>query len=211
MASRKAGIGAKMEQAAIELYDERRSLKMTGAEIAARAGTTERTFYRHFPDKLDAFFGDETRLRAQVADAVEASPPGVSPLTAALSGLAGLATLFDANRGTIHRRAAIVAAHPELRARETARTTPWITVLREALRRRGAPPGDIDLVAPLALILWRVAYERWVEDPDRLPLQQRLGEVIDEAAVGLDLAGPELRRPATSAPDGMGSSGSPSR
>jgi AcrR family transcriptional regulator len=178
VASRKAGIGAKMELAALELYAERGSLKMTAAEIAARAGTTERTFFRHFPDKLDAFFGDESRLRAHVADVMQACPVDLSALAVALTGLAALAAAFDANRDSIRRRAAIVAAHPELQAREMARTAPWTEHIRQALLRRGSPAGEAALAAPIALAAFRIAYEQWLAEPQGPGFDQRLREIL---------------------------------
>jgi AcrR family transcriptional regulator len=178
VASRKAGIGAKMELAALELYAERGSLKMTAAEIAARAGTTERTFFRHFPDKLDAFFGDESRLRAHVADVMQACPGEMSALATALTGLAALASAFDANRDSIRHRAAIVAAHPELQAREMARTAPWTEHLKQELLRRGSPADEAGLAAAIALAAFRIAYEQWIAEPQGPGFDQRLREIL---------------------------------
>jgi len=182
MASRKAGIGAKMERAALEIYAERGSLTMTAAEIAARAGTTERTFFRHFPDKLDAFFGDESRLRALVDEVIQACPSEMSALAAALTGLAALATAFDANSDTIRGRAAIVAAHPQLQAREMARTAPWTGHVKQALLRRGSPADEVDIAAPVALTVFRIAYEQWIAEPQARGFDQRLREVLPEMA-----------------------------
>jgi AcrR family transcriptional regulator len=178
VASRKAGIGEKMERAALELYAERGSLKMTAAEIAARAGTTERTFFRHFPDKLDAFFGDESRLRVHVADVIQGCPSGMSALAAALTGLAALAAAFDANRDSIRSRATIVAAHPELQAREMARTAPWTGHIKQALLQHGFPADEADIAAPIALTAFRIAYEQWIDEPQGPGFDQRLREIL---------------------------------
>jgi AcrR family transcriptional regulator len=182
MASRKAGIGAKMERAALELYAERGTLKMTAAEIAARAGTTERTFFRHFPDKLDAFFGDESRLRVLVVEAIQACPREMSALAAALSGLAALAAAFDANSDPILDRAAVIAAHQELQAREMARTAPWAGLIKQALLHRGSLAADADIAAPVALTVFRIAYEQWTTEPRALGFEQRLREALPEMA-----------------------------
>jgi AcrR family transcriptional regulator len=182
-----------MERAALELFAERGTLQITAAEIAARAGTTERTFFRHFPDKLDVFFGDESRLRARVADAILACPGDLTPLTAAITGLAALAADFQANQEAIRTRAAALGAQPELQAREMARTAPWIAQLKTALRQRGAPDDEAGRAAPVALITFRIAYEQWIADPDGGPFDRRLIEVA--TAIGRDLsrAGPQLR------------------
>jgi AcrR family transcriptional regulator len=180
MASRKNGIGAEMERAALELYAERGSLRMTGAEVAARAGTTERTFFRHFPDKLDVFFGDESRLRTRVYDAIVAAPPGLPPLAAVMTGMAALAADFATHSDVIRARAAIIAAHPELQAREMARNGPWMARIAQALVRRGSPASQIDLSVALGLIVWRTAYERWLAAPDQGALDRGLIAVLAE-------------------------------
>lgn len=45
-----------MQLAALKLYRERGYEETTAAEIAATAGVTERTFFRHFPDKREVLF-----------------------------------------------------------------------------------------------------------------------------------------------------------
>ena len=46
----------RLERAALELYGERGFEQTTVAEIAERAGLTERTFFRHFADKREVLF-----------------------------------------------------------------------------------------------------------------------------------------------------------
>jgi len=46
----------RLAQAAMELYGERGFDQTTVAEIAERAGLTERTFFRHFSDKREVLF-----------------------------------------------------------------------------------------------------------------------------------------------------------
>jgi len=49
----------RLERAALELYGERGFEQTTVAEIAKRAGLTERTFFRHFDSKSSP--GDSPR------------------------------------------------------------------------------------------------------------------------------------------------------
>jgi AcrR family transcriptional regulator len=53
----------RLEQAALALYGERRFENTTVAEIAARAGLTERTFFRYFADKREVLFAGAGTLQ----------------------------------------------------------------------------------------------------------------------------------------------------
>ena len=46
----------RLERAAMDLYVERGFEQTTVAEIASRAGLTERTFFRYFSDKREVLF-----------------------------------------------------------------------------------------------------------------------------------------------------------
>ncbi|MET9176521.1 helix-turn-helix domain-containing protein, partial [Streptomyces misionensis] len=50
------GTQERLQEAAIELFTERGYERTTVAEIATRAGLTERTFYNHFADKREVLF-----------------------------------------------------------------------------------------------------------------------------------------------------------
>ncbi len=47
----------RLQEAALALYSERGFDQTTAAQIAERAGVTERTFFRHFADKREVIFG----------------------------------------------------------------------------------------------------------------------------------------------------------
>ena len=70
----------RLRQAALSLYRERGFEQTTVADIAERAGVTERTFFRHFADKREVLFGGETELRDTMVDAITGAAPGTSPL-----------------------------------------------------------------------------------------------------------------------------------
>ncbi len=53
----------RLTEAAFELYGERGFEQTTVAEIAERAGLTERTFFRHFADKREVLFAGAGALR----------------------------------------------------------------------------------------------------------------------------------------------------
>jgi len=54
----------RLEQAAMELYREHGFEQTTVAQIAERAGLTERTFFRHFADKREVLFAGSGQLHS---------------------------------------------------------------------------------------------------------------------------------------------------
>ena len=92
----------------MELYAEQGFEQTTVAEIAARAGLTERTFFRHYADKREVLFYGTEMMQHLLVEAVAAA-----------------------------RRRLVVAANSELQERgllKHARITKSITA---ALRERG--------------------------------------------------------------------------
>jgi AcrR family transcriptional regulator len=77
----------RLEQAALSLYRERGFEQTTVAEIAKRAGLTERTFFRHYADKREVLFAGSGRLQALMAGAVADAPDSVAPIAAVAAGL----------------------------------------------------------------------------------------------------------------------------
>src|SRR5579862_8133253 len=72
----------RLEQAALALYGERGFENTTVADIAARAGLTERTFFRYFADKREVLFGGAGALQQLLVDAVASAPDSVAPIDA---------------------------------------------------------------------------------------------------------------------------------
>ena len=73
----------RLEQAALALYSERGFDNTTVAEIAARAGVTERTFFRYFADKREVLFSGAGTLQELLVNAVVRAPDSVAPIDAA--------------------------------------------------------------------------------------------------------------------------------
>src|SRR2546428_8471721 len=69
----------RLAQAALELYGERGFDQTTAAEIANRAGLTERTFFRHFADKREVLFAGSAQLQQLLVDAVATAPTSTAP------------------------------------------------------------------------------------------------------------------------------------
>src|SRR5215469_17341401 len=84
----------RLEQAALQLYVERGFEQTTVAEIAERAGLTERTFFRHFADKREVLFSGSEALQAFLVKEVESAPPTAAPIEVITAALDAAATSF---------------------------------------------------------------------------------------------------------------------
>jgi AcrR family transcriptional regulator len=64
----------RLQWAALELFRERGYEETTAAEIAAKSGVTERTFFRHFPDKREVLFDGDVAFSEAMTAAVRNAP-----------------------------------------------------------------------------------------------------------------------------------------
>jgi AcrR family transcriptional regulator len=169
----------RLQQAAFELYTERGYDQTTVAEIAARAGLTERTFFRHFADKREVLFAGGDRFRTAVVDPVDAAPSSATALEAVTAGIEAAGSAFPSVE-LARRRQALLVANPELQERELIKLASLATSLSEALRRRGVPDGAAQLAAETGVALLRIAFTRWIEDPAERPWEIHVREAVDE-------------------------------
>jgi AcrR family transcriptional regulator len=155
----------RLQQAALELYQERGFDQTTAAEIAARAGVNERTFFRHFPDKREVLFDGEAELRAALMRAVADAPDGLEPFEVLLCAFRESARNLENNRPFSEPRWKVIAVTPALRERELAKHA-WLTdAVVEALRQRGVGDGLAGLAARTGWAAYQHAVQAWIDDP----------------------------------------------
>lgn len=171
----------RLEQAALELFGERGYESTTVADIAMRAGLTERTFFRHFADKREVLFWGGGLLQDYLVGRVDAAPAGVPPLQAIVAALSDAGpAIFEARRELARRRAAIIAANAELQERERNKLASLASALAGALRRRGVQEPSASLAAELGMTIFHLAFARWIGDGDGRSLAAILGACADE-------------------------------
>src|SRR5579871_2242584 len=119
----------RLEQAAMELYGQRGFERTTVAEIAERAGLTERTFFRYYADKREVLFGGGEALDALLAATVAGAPADATPLEAVAAGLASVATLLGERRDFARARQRVIVANAELQERELIKLASWAATL----------------------------------------------------------------------------------
>jgi AcrR family transcriptional regulator len=146
----------RLERAALELFDERGFERTTVAEIARRAGLTERSFYRYFADKREALFGGGDELERHLTQALDETPADVGPLDALLAAIASAEKVFRP-RELLLIRQRIINANPALRERELIKMETIYASLASGLRARGEDEMTARLSTDMAISVWRVA------------------------------------------------------
>jgi AcrR family transcriptional regulator len=170
----------RLEQAALALFGERGFENTTVAEIAARAGLTERTFFRHFADKREVLFSGSARLQELLVSAVARAPDSAAPIDAVAAALEAAGALLQERREFARQRQTVIAANAELQERELIKLASLAAALAGALRRRGLPGPAASLTAEAGIAVFRVAFERWVNESNQPDLPQLIRESLDE-------------------------------
>jgi AcrR family transcriptional regulator len=173
----------RLAQAAFALYGERGFEQTTVAEIAERAGLTERTFFRHFADKREVLFAGADALRELLVDTVANAPAAAAPIDAAAAGLQAAGGFIQEGGELARQRQAIIAASEELQERELIKLASLASALAETLRQRGVEDPAASLAAEAGIAAFRIAFERWVEGADATDATggQGLPELIGES------------------------------
>jgi len=165
----------RLQQAAVDLFQERGYDRTTAAEIAARAGVTERTFFRHFPDKREVLFDGESVLRSALTVSIAEAPAELEPLDTLFHAFRSVVVLLENNRPFSKPRHEIISQTPALHERETMKMAALAEALASALMDRGAGELQAVLAARTGMAAFAHATISWLDDPakklsDRLDL-----------------------------------------
>jgi len=171
---------SRLEQAALELYRERGFDQTTVAEIAARAGLTERTFFRYFADKREVLFGGQGALQEIYVSAIASAPESAAPIDAVAAALEAVAPMFRERHAFARQRQTVIAANPGLQERELQKRAALASAMADALRRRGVAEPAASLAAEVGAITFGTAFARWVSEPDAQDLSALIRESLDQ-------------------------------
>jgi len=160
-----ADAAGRLERAALELFNERGFDRTTVAEIARRAGLTERSFYRYFGDKREVLFGGGDELERHLVRSLREAPAGADPLDALLAALADAAVVFRPKE-LLRIRHRVISANPQLHERELSKMDSIYAALVATLKERGADETTARIATDLTMSVWRIAAERWGRDDD---------------------------------------------
>ena len=155
----------RLQLAALELFRKNGFEATTAAGIAAHAGVTERTFFRHFADKREVLFDGEDALRQALVDGVRRAPGQLAPMAALLASFRSVAPLLEQNRAFSEPRRSVISRTPALQERLAAKTAGFVRALSDALARRGAGAAPATLAAEVGMAVFHRAANGWLDDP----------------------------------------------
>jgi len=170
----------RLAAAAMELYGERGYEQTTVAEIAERAGLTERTFFRHYVDKREVLFAGAVDVQEVFVRAVADALTCAVPIDALAVGLDAVAAQFADHRDFARSRQAVIMANPELRERDLVKLATMSAALADTLCRHGVAEPAASLAADVGVAVFQVGFGRWIAADEEREMSLLLREALDE-------------------------------
>jgi AcrR family transcriptional regulator len=162
-------------EAALELFAECGYDGTSVAEIAARAGVTEMTFFRHFPSKASLLVDDP--YDPVIGSSIREQPASLDPISRAARGVrAAWRQVPPPSIEQVRVRLRIVARTPALRASIAAGTAASEAVIAEALADGTTGPTDAKIAAGAVMGALNTALLEWSMTDDH-----DLGKAIENA------------------------------
>lgn len=170
----------RLQWAALELFRDRGYEETTAAEIAAKAGVTERTFFRHFPDKREVLFDGDAAFTEAVMTAVRSAPKTLGPWDALFFAFDSVKQTFVENRPFTEPRQRVIASSPALQERATAKTRSLTAAVASALCERGLTAPLANLAAQMGMATLSHGVSAWFNDGS-IDLGEHIVKAFQEA------------------------------
>lgn len=179
--------------AALALFEEKGFAATTSDDIAAAAGISRTTFFRHCATKEAAVLVDDGGLEAELLTAAS-RVSSTSPLRDLQRAWGAMTSVFDADpegRGRFLRVRRLMRDNPPLAAAGLAREARLAEHLADALAGRpGLAALDAHAVAESFALGMRLAFDEWVRraDDDAAAAPPLLNDVYQQVLAALDRA-----------------------
>ncbi len=173
---------ADIRRAAFRLFIEHGYDAVTTEEIAAAAGVSPRTFFRHVPTKEELLLAPVRHGGAAIVSLLEARPRAEPPDVALINAIIARTRSFDAADIEDWRRALLVA--PDVLGKLTMITSVDKDRAAKlvAMRMGANPDTDIrpGLLVQLAFAAGDYGFQRWArQSSPRRPLDRYVVEALD--------------------------------
>jgi AcrR family transcriptional regulator len=189
----------RLAKAAMELFVERGYDRTTVQEIAARAGLTERTFFRYFTDKREVLFSGAKELEESIVERIVGAPRDASPFAAVAAAFEATGAELEETRDLqfVRARYTLVTNHADIHERELIKMAGLAVAVTKALRARGVPEPAASLTAEAGIAVFKIGFERWVTErrPRDLPAHIRAAVDALKAVTAEGKAKPPRARP----------------
>jgi AcrR family transcriptional regulator len=179
---------SRLEQAALELFSMRGFDETTVAEIAQRAGRTERTFFRYYADKREVLFGGLSLFSEIYRDAINNAPDTLSPFEMVYKALLAISEFLEGRREIAQKRQKVIIANPELQERELLKQASITAVVTKILCARGIAESSAGLASDIGSTIFTIAFQRWASNKDSRTLAEHIKEVRDQLGDTLSIA-----------------------
>jgi len=171
-------------EAATKLFATRGFDETTTEDIAEAADVSQRTFFRHFPSKEAALYGDMDDLLARFRVILDARPNGEPLVVSVRESILGLADDYDDQRKLRLLHARLASSYPSVSAYSRAVVQyAWERELAEALARRMGVTVMADprpeIIAAAAMAALRHSIRRWAKGGGRVELPSLAAEALD--------------------------------
>jgi AcrR family transcriptional regulator len=175
----------RLEKAAMKLFRERGYVHTTVEEIAARAGLTERTFFRYFADKREVLFSGSKELEKGIVERIKSAPGEASPLHAVAAAFEAAGAEIQGRRDLrfVRARYALVAKHAEIQERELIKLASLAAAVTKALHARGVSEPAASLAAEAGIAVFKIGFERWVSERKPQDLAAHIHAAVDALKV----------------------------
>jgi len=179
MARWQTGARDRLEQAALTLFLEQGFAETTVPQIAAHAGLTTRTFFRHFADKREVLFAGEESVPMLVQRLMAQAPLDVRPVPLIVSQLGPFAeTVFGQRHDVLGIRHRIINTDQGLRERELQKKATLRASIVDGFVQRGTDELAATLAADLAMMVLGTALADWLNSDGSKPLSVVVAKVL---------------------------------
>jgi AcrR family transcriptional regulator len=171
----------RVQEKALDLFDERGFVNVTIEEIADAAEVSPSSVYRYFGTKEQLVLWDEfdVDFLDKVGDELSSGPP-VQALRNALAG--AMARFYEGNETLAQRKTRYAMEEPALRPALLEATEEFTRQVAEGLRRATDPPmDDFQAEVTASAMVWAMmaASRHWHHTGYQTPLRDELERALD--------------------------------
>lgn len=172
-----------LRSAALDLFERHGYDAVTGAQIAAAVGVTERTFFRHFTTKIGVLMGGSDESVEFFAETFRGQPADLDPLQAILATIQAEGEAFPPSTDDLRRLRIVMSTASlagEVRSFEEMIETVFAQLIAERTGRT-ATDYEVRIVASVLVAVRRSVFREWARADGR----PELAELAERALASL--------------------------